>query len=127
MQESKKHRLIFPGSGLRMAIGAGLLLSGMSCYRQEHVSREIRVPGLQCAQCSNIVFGALSAAPKEELLHYEVDPVRHLVRVTFDSTQTEIRNLEHVIAETGFQADDIPAYPDAVEKLPEPCRSHPIP
>ena len=51
-----------------------------------------------------------------------VDPVTRTVRVRYDSLKLSVKNLEFAIAKVGFAANEIPADPGAVKKLPAECR-----
>lgn len=79
-------------------------------------------------ECAKLITNALmsyAAGPNLEgsiTNSIEVDLENRVVTVRYDSMKTEIKNLEHHIASLGFQANEIPANPDAAAKLPAECR-----
>ena len=70
-----------------------------------------RVPILKALQ--GPIDGIVSATPDYE---------KRTVSVTYDTTKLAIKNIEFVIAGVGFDANDIPAKPEARKALPAECR-----
>lgn len=108
-------------AGWRAALAATLLAAG-GCFRPETVTAEIRVPALRSEIGAVLVGQALAVFPKESLRSHSADWRTGTVRVTFDSTKIEIRNIQHRLADAGFAADDMPPNEEARQKLPPDCR-----
>jgi hypothetical protein len=101
---------------------AAVLTLASGCFRPETLTAEIRVPALRSETAAALVYEAFSAFPAEDVKVLSVDRQAGTVRVSYDSTRVALRNLQHRLAAAGFDADDIPANPDARQRLPEDCR-----
>ena len=113
-------------SVILLAVAIGLMTS---CRRVDNQSRTIKLPGLKNTECGTIISNAIAryAHMPNMVKAIQTDSMvfnyeeRTLV-ITYDSMKTEIKNIEHVIAQTGFAANEIPADPEGVKKLPASCR-----
>lgn len=47
---------------------------------------------------------------------------RHTVTVVWYTDRTNIENIKTALANMGYDADDVTAEPDALKRLPPPCR-----
>lgn len=99
-----------------------VLLALCGCFRPETVTTEIRMPALRTELGAVIVGQVLATFPKDSLKSHSADWKTGVVRVTYDSTKIEIRNIQHRLSDAGFDADDVPANEDARQKLPPDCR-----
>ena len=104
------------------AIGLCVAALAVSCRTKDIRTVAIRVPEMKNQSCAQIVGEAVARQQGVLRERVELDPVNRVVRVTYDSMQLAIKNIEHAIADAGFQANDIPANPKAREALPADCR-----
>lgn len=105
---------------LLVVAACSLLMFGVSCRVRDIRTVEIEVPRLRGEQCIRYlqhVLGSLDGVDADRLL---IEPGR--VIITYDSMKLAIKNLEHTIARAGFDANEIPADPEARARLPEACR-----
>ncbi len=92
------------------------------CRRSDPRQAMIDVPAMRGPACAKIVREALHRVHGIDRNNIEVDMERRRVLVPYDSMIVALKNLEHAIADAGFDANDIPANPDAQARLPETCR-----
>jgi hypothetical protein len=118
----KSGKILAGCAGLRAAVLGAFLLAGSGCFRPETATAEIRVPALRSEIGAVMIGQALSTFPKESLKSHSADWRTHTLRVTYDSTKIELRNIQHRLADAGFAADDLPPNEDARRKLPPDCQ-----
>lgn len=106
-----------------LALVTGIMIFGLGsgCYRQEKRTLEVSVPQMKTPECGKIILDALMG-PIEGIETANPDYEKHIVTVTYNSTKVGIKNIEFVIAGVGFDANDIPAKPEAHQSLPADCR-----
>ena len=80
----------------------------------------LSVPDIKNAECERRVRAAFRGT--EGILADSAKFNTGSVTVTYDSMKLRIKNIEFVIANVGFSADDIPANPAARAALPPECR-----
>ncbi len=99
---------------------AAILLIGSACRQRDIRTVTIEIPQLRGQECEQMLHRVLSAmnGVRGDTLVFETGSVT----VTYDSMRLALKNLEYAIAATGFQANEIPADPEAREQLPERCR-----
>lgn len=110
--------------GKFFAIGL-MCLSIIGCYRNDVVTVEISIPGLKNPDCGTIIQNNFNKynTPKITIVqNVEFDFGTRTALITYDGRHTALRNIQHWIAEVGFQADDVAPFPGTQEKLPEGCR-----
>jgi len=95
-----------------------LLLS--SCFRPITVDFVVRVPGLNSEECFSLIQEALK--PLDGLESASPDFEARTIMVRYNSEKLGQKNIEFVVAGTGFQANDLPRNEEAYAKLPEACR-----
>jgi len=96
------------------------VLSTAGCFRQDIQTLSVDVPSMRTEACADIVRGALEGGEHIESVRVDLEARR--VEVAFHGLYTARRNIEHAIAAAGFDANAIPADPDARDRLPEECR-----
>lgn len=106
-----------------------IVLSGSSCRRNDFRTHKIRVPGLKNERCAEIIQNAIVKYTQQpsmdgsiKLDRIKFDEGEQSVVIEYDSMKVALKNLEHVIAATGFAANDIPADSNAMTRLPPECR-----
>jgi copper chaperone CopZ len=91
------------------------------CFRKEVVTLVVKVPQMKSQECSRIILNALQG-PIDGIITATPDLNNRTIAVTYDSTKLATKNIEFVIAGVGFDANDIPAKPEARKALPAGCR-----
>jgi copper chaperone CopZ len=100
-------------------LGAVLLLSP-GCFRPDIRTHEVQVPELKREACAQIIEEALKQIDGVETINLDV--AQHLVTVRFEGIKLGTKNIEYVIASAGFEANGVPAKPEAQAKLPASCQ-----
>ena len=106
---------------LRIACVLTLLLS-VSCRETRPMKVSVYVPQLLGEPCLAVIRDALRGADGVYADQISFDMPSHTVVVGYDSMKTAIKNIEHAIADLGFDANTIPANAEARERLPADCR-----
>ncbi len=96
-----------------------------SCRKCDIRTVVVDVPGLKNAACAKIIQDAFMRQPGIQSV--QPDFQQHKLTVTYDSMIIALKNIEFVIAGAGFDANDTPALPEAIEKLPPECGQEPGP
>ncbi len=109
-------------SGTLAILTLSLCLAGTSCRKQDLRTAAIQVPGLRSHDCVELVVKTLAEKQGIRPSDVAVDMERRLILVKYDSLNLSLKNLEHTIAKAGFEANDVPAYPEGLASLPEGCR-----
>lgn len=88
--------------------------------QKKPVTVKVNTPTVQCDMCKKKI---------EEYLMYEdgitkvlVDYKQKKTTVTYLTDRTNLENIKTAIANTGYDAEEIKAAPDAYEKLPKCCK-----
>jgi len=97
-----------------------LIGSGLFAQQKKPITVKINTPSVQCDMCKKKI---------EDYLKYEdgitkivVDPKQKKATVTYLVDRTNLENIRTAIANTGYDADDVKASPEAYEKLPKCCK-----
>jgi mercuric ion binding protein len=80
----------------------------------------IKTPTVQCEECKDRIEKYLSH--EEGILKVSVDYKHKTTKVTFLTDRTNIENVKALIANAGYDADDITAEPDSYKRLPPCCK-----
>ncbi len=80
----------------------------------------IQVPTIQCSMCVKTITKALSGV--EGVKDAAVDLDGKTTTVTFDSKKTDVKKLERVIANAGYDANETKRDPKAYEQLSPCCK-----
>lgn len=83
----------------------------------------IKTPGLYCDICKDKVEQALFK--QYGIISYKVDVKKLTTTVSWVTDRTDIEQIKTMIANAGFDADDVTADPDAYKRLP-PCCKKPV-
>ena len=106
---------------LIFAIFTLVAFSNPSFAQQKAIQKAvIQTPGVRAEACKTQIDNFL----KHEygVSSVKADYRRHAVTVTWYTDRTNIENIKTAIANMGYDADDITAEPDALRRLPPPCR-----
>jgi periplasmic mercuric ion binding protein len=80
----------------------------------------ISVPTVQCEQCKDRIEKYLTR--EEGIQKVTVDFKKKTCKVTYLWDRTTIENIKTAIANTGYDAGDVAADPEAYKKLPTCCK-----
>lgn len=112
----RKHPL--PISSLAVVLCAILTL--VACRLQDMRTKTIQVPQCKNMECQGVIVKVLEQT--EGVVTNSIKFGDHTVTVTYDSMRVALKNLEAMIADAGFDANETPANPQARSALPETCR-----
>lgn len=96
------------------------LITATGCFRNDRRTIEFTVPELKTQECLTYLSGKLRSA--EGVENVEADFARQKVIVTFNGLKLALKNIEIIIAESGFDVNERPADEKAKASLPVPCR-----
>ena len=91
-----------------------LAICAVSCRKNDIKTTVVKVPGLKTQNHAKLIQDAF--IHEAGIRSIRPDFQRHEVTITYDSMIIAIKNIEFVIAGTGFDANDTPAKPEAVKK-----------
>ena len=100
----------------------GLFAVVASCRKDDIRTAAIHVPAMQGMECAEIIIKELEREQTVLPTDVEVILERRMLYVRYDSLDRSVKNIEYTIAKTGFDANEVPADPEAMETLPEDCR-----
>jgi len=80
----------------------------------------ISVPTVQCEQCKDKIEKYLTR--EDGVLTAKVDYKKKTCKVTYLWDRTTTENIKTAIANTGYDAGDVTADPEAYKKLPTCCK-----
>ncbi len=80
----------------------------------------INTPSVQCEKCKARIENYMSH--EDGIVKITVDYKKKLTTVTYLTDRTNIENIKAMIANVGYDADDVTAEPDAYKRLPSCCK-----
>jgi mercuric ion binding protein len=80
----------------------------------------IKTPTVQCEMCKTRIENYMSH--EEGIVKTTVDYKKHTTTVIYLSERTNVENIKALIANCGYDADDVTAEPDAYKRLPTCCK-----
>jgi periplasmic mercuric ion binding protein len=101
---------------LLMIIG----FAGVTMAQQKTLTAVIKTPTVQCQECKERIEKYMSH--EEGILKVNVDYKKKITTVTYLTERTNVENIKALIANTGYDADDVTAEPDAYKRLPTCCK-----
>lgn len=81
---------------------------------------EVKLAVIKSDECLPFIEDALSK--DSGILGYSLDILDHVIHMYIDKTKTSKANVEKLISDAGFDANETKANPDAVSNLPPDCR-----
>jgi hypothetical protein len=81
---------------------------------------EVNLSVIKSDECQSIIESALSKDPG--VMDYSLDILNHVIHMYIDKTKTSKSNVEKLISDAGFDANNIKANPEAMAKLPDDCK-----
>jgi periplasmic mercuric ion binding protein len=95
--------------------------AGVSMAQQKaQLTATIKTPTVQCQQCKDRIERYMSH--EEGILKVNVDYKKKTTTVVYLTDRTNIENIKALIANVGYDADDVTAEPDAYKRLPNCCK-----
>ena len=85
-----------------------------------HSLQEINLPTAQCGMCVARIDKALKGV--DGILKYKVELDALKVKVKYNNEKISLQQIEQIISKTDYQANTIPADPEAYKKLDMCCR-----
>jgi periplasmic mercuric ion binding protein len=104
---------------LAFAVSA-MTTAGLAQAKKAVQTVTIKTPTVQCESCKDRIEGILKR--EEGVQKAVVDFKKKTTKVTFVSDRTNIENIKTVIANAGYDADDVTAETEAYKKLPKCCK-----
>jgi mercuric ion binding protein len=84
------------------------------------VTAVIKTPTVQCEMCKTRIENYMSH--EEGIIKVTVDVKKKTTTVSWWSDRTNIENVKTLIANCGYDADDVTAEPDSYKRLPTCCK-----
>ena len=95
--------------------------TGVSLAQQKaQLTAVIKTPTVQCDQCKDRIEKYMSH--EEGIIKCVVDYKKKTATVTYWTNRTNIENIKALIANVGYDADDVTAEPDSYKRLPICCK-----
>jgi copper chaperone CopZ len=95
--------------------------AGISQAQQKaKLTAVIKTPTVQCQECKDRIEKYMSH--EEGIEKCVVDYKKKTTTVTYLTERTNIENIKALIANVGYDADDVTAEPDAYKRLPTCCK-----
>jgi mercuric ion binding protein len=88
--------------------------------QKKPVTVKIMTPTVQCEMCKERIEEYL--AGEDGILKTVVNFKQKYVTVTYLTDRTNLGNIKTAIANTGYDAEDVKAAPDAYNNLPKCCK-----
>src|SRR6201996_1363791 len=80
----------------------------------------IKTPTVNCDKCKARIENYMSH--EDGIVKVDVDYKKKITTVTYLTDRTNVENLKALIANVGYDADDVTAEPDAYKRLPTCCK-----
>jgi periplasmic mercuric ion binding protein len=80
----------------------------------------IKTPTVQCQECKDRIEKYMSH--EDGIVKINVDYKKKITTVTYLTDRTNIENIKALIANVGYDADDVTAEPDSYKRLPTCCK-----
>lgn len=75
----------------------------------------------QCESCGSRLETALY--DMKGVKRVDIDPTKMEIKVAYNAQKLDLIKIKQTIAETGYDADDVKAAPEAIAKLDNCCKS----
>lgn len=102
-----------------LALFLGLSTATMAQLKPQ-LTAVIKTPTVQCQECKERIEKYMSH--EDGILKINVDYKKKTTTVTYLTDRTNIENIKADIANTGYDADDVTAEPEAYKRLPTCCK-----
>jgi mercuric ion binding protein len=92
----------------------------VSAQQKTALTATIKTPTVQCQECKDRIERYMRH--EEGIVKFTVDFKKKTATVTYLTDRTNIENIKALIANVGYDADDVTAEPDAYKRLPICCK-----
>jgi copper chaperone CopZ len=96
------------------------LATGSLAQQKPQQTVVIKTPTVQCEECKGRIEKYMSH--EEGIIKVNVDYKKKTTTVTYYTSRTNVENIKALIANVGYDADDVTAEPDAYKRLPTCCK-----
>jgi copper chaperone CopZ len=98
----------------------GMISMAVAQAPKKNLTATIKTPTVQCEKCKARIENYMSH--EDGIVKINVDYKKKITTVTYISDRTNIENIKAMIANVGYDADDVTAEPDAYKRLPSCCK-----
>jgi hypothetical protein len=95
-------------------------MEGKYAGKKDMVHFEVKLSVIKSDRCEGAIESALSS--DKGIVDYHVDIINRIIHLYYDKSKTSKDNIEKLVSDAGFDANEKKANPDAVAKLPDECR-----
>jgi copper chaperone CopZ len=95
-------------------------VAGAMAQQKGKATVVIKTPTVQCEMCKTRIENYMSH--EEGIVKVNVDYKKKTTTVTYLTDRTNVENIKALIANCGYDADDVTAEPDAYKRLPTCCK-----
>lgn len=88
--------------------------------KKDLIHFEVKLPVIKSDECEGVIEEALSKDPG--IADYHIDILNRIIHMYIDKTKTSKTNVENLVSNAGFDANDTKANPEAAGKLPAGCK-----
>jgi len=92
----------------------------VSAQTKAQLTAKITTPTVQCDMCKERIETYLKRY--DGVTYVNVNMKRKETTVKYLTDRTNVENIKTAIANAGYDADDVPANPDAYKELPKCCK-----
>ncbi|MCI0448312.1 MAG: hypothetical protein L0Y79_00820 [Chlorobi bacterium] len=95
-------------------------MEGKYAGKKDMVHFEVKLSVIKSDRCEGAIESALSS--DKGIVDYHIDIIDRVIHMYFDKSKTSKDNIEKLVSNAGFDANERKANPDAVAKLPDECK-----
>ncbi len=88
--------------------------------KKDLIHFEVKLSVIKSDECERLIEAALSS--DKGVVEYHIDIVNRVIHMYIDKAKTSKSNVEKVISDAGFDANDTKAKTEAIAKLPAECK-----
>ena len=88
--------------------------------QKDAIHFEVNLSVIKSDECERFMVKALKSDPG--VLDFHIDIINKVIHMYIDKSKTSKENVEKLISDAGFDANNTKANPDAAGKLPEACK-----
>jgi periplasmic mercuric ion binding protein len=96
------------------------VIGSVSAQAPVKLTVTIKTPTVQCEKCKARIENYMSH--EDGIVKINVDYKKKTTTVTYLTDRTNVENIKALIANVGYDADDVTAEPDAYKRLPTCCK-----
>ena len=96
------------------------VIGSVSAQAPVKLTVTLKTPTVQCEKCKTRIENYMSH--EDGIVKINVDYKKKTTTVTYLTDRTNVENIKALIANVGYDADDVTAEPDAYKRLPICCK-----